>query len=77
MAFFYVCMSVYNMHPWFTWKIEEGISSPATGVMDSCEPLCGCSDLNLVLLEEQPVLLNIAPVPRSVLFKCNKELAQD
>lgn len=36
---------------------EEAVGSPGTGVTDSCEPLCGCWELNLCHLQEQPVLL--------------------
>ena len=32
-----------------------------TGVIDSCEPLCGCWESNLGLLEDQPVLLTTKP----------------
>ena len=39
----------------------EGIRSLGTGVTDSCELLCGCWELNLSPLEEQPVLLTVEP----------------
>lgn len=32
-----------------------------TGVIDSCKLLCGCWELNLDLLEEQPMLLTVKP----------------
>ena len=32
------------------------------GVIDSCELPCRCQELNLSPLEEQPVLLTLAPV---------------
>jgi hypothetical protein len=35
--------------------------SPRTRVTDSCELPCGCWELNLGLLEEQPVHLTIEP----------------
>ena len=35
----------------------EVVGSPGTGVMDGCKPPCGCWELNLDPLEEQPVLL--------------------
>ena len=34
---------------------------PGTRVKDSCEPPCGCWELNLCPLEEQPVLLTAEP----------------
>jgi hypothetical protein len=36
---------------------EEGVRPPGTGVREDCELLCGCWELNLGLLEEQPVHL--------------------
>jgi len=39
----------------------EGVGSLGTGVMDSCELLCGCWELNLESLKEQFVLLTIEP----------------
>ena len=39
----------------------EGVGSPGIGVTDSCELSCGCWELNLGPLEEQPVLLTIEP----------------
>jgi len=35
----------------------EGVRSPVTGIIDICEGLYECWDLNLGTLEEQPVLL--------------------
>ena len=34
---------------------------PGTRITDSCELLCGCWELNLGPLEEQPVLLTAEP----------------
>lgn len=39
----------------------EGVSSPGVPVTDSCELPCGCWELNMDSLEEQPVLLTIEP----------------
>ena len=41
--------------------VHEGIRSPATGYLDSCELPCGCWELNLGPLEEQSVLLTTEP----------------
>lgn len=43
----------------------EGIRSPETIVADSCEPLCGCWELNL---EEYSVLLTAGPSVQPVGF---------
>nr|XP_042133715.1 A disintegrin and metalloproteinase with thrombospondin motifs 17-like [Peromyscus maniculatus bairdii] len=40
-------------------RTEEGIGSPGTGVIDSCESPCGCWELDVDPLEEQPMLLTI------------------
>jgi hypothetical protein len=37
--------------------LYEGVRSPGTGIVDSCELSCGCWELNPGPLEEQPVLL--------------------
>jgi len=42
-------------------KLEEGIGSPGTGVIDSCELYCQRWELNLGPLEEQPRLLITEP----------------
>lgn len=38
---------------------EEDVGFPGTGIVDSCELPCGCWELNLSPLEEQPVLLTV------------------
>ena len=45
----------------YLWRPEEGIISEDTGVTEGCELPCGCSELNLGPLEEQPVLLTDKP----------------
>jgi hypothetical protein len=47
------CVLVFCLHV----CLFEGVIFPGTGVIDSCEQPCGCWDLNLGPLEEQPVLL--------------------
>ena len=37
-------------------EVRRGHEFPGTGVIDGCEPPCGCIDLNLGLLQEQSVL---------------------
>ena len=49
----FVCM--------FICTSEETIRSHGTTVIDSCEPPCGCWELNSWPLEEQPVLLTSEP----------------
>ena len=43
---------------------KQGLRFPGTEVMDGCDPLCGCWELNLDLLKGQ-VLLNAEPSLRS------------
>lgn len=47
------CMTV---HAWILWRSEEGVRCPGTVVTDSCEPTCGCWELSLSPLQEQPSL---------------------
>ena len=46
---------------WYSRRSEEGIIFPGTGVPESCEPTCGCWELNLYPLQEQQVLLTAEP----------------
>jgi hypothetical protein len=46
---------------WLHIYLCEGIRLPETGVTDSCELPCGCWELYLGPLEEQPVLLTAEP----------------
>ena len=55
----YVCM--YSTYMQCPQESEEGIGSPKTGIIDTCEPPCGCWGLNLVPLEGQQVLLGAEP----------------
>lgn len=50
----YVCVHVMcvlgvkqNINTWCFQRPEKGIKFPITGVLDSCELLCRCEDLNL------------------------------
>jgi hypothetical protein len=49
-------MSVHHLHAWCLQRPEEGVVSSGTGVIDGRELPCGCLELNLSPLEEQPVL---------------------
>jgi hypothetical protein len=52
---------------------KRAIDGCGIGVTDSCEPLCGCWDLNSGSLEEQPVLSNTELVlRRNILRKLSK-----
>ena len=48
------------------------LTHPKTGVTAGCEPTRGCWELNLGLLEEQPVLLiaKPSPAPNCMFFSC-------
>ena len=52
---FILCALVFCLHV----CLGEGVKSPGTGGTHSCELSCGCWELNLGPLEEQPVLLTI------------------
>ena len=54
------CMSVYNIHVWCPRRPVEGDRYPGTGAADSCELSCGCWELNLGPLEEQPLPVLLA-----------------
>jgi hypothetical protein len=43
------------------WRLIEGVGFHGIGVADSCELPCGCWELNLGPLEEQPVFLTSEP----------------
>lgn len=42
-------------------RVEEGVRSPGTGLMDGCYPPLRCWEPNLDPLEEQPVFLLADP----------------
>jgi hypothetical protein len=52
-------MSVYHLCN--TLGSQKSVESSGTGVTDSCEPPCGCWELNPEPLEEQPVFLTTEP----------------
>lgn len=62
---FYLHGSPYAMCVQYPRKPEGGAGSLTTGVRDCYEPPCGCRELYLGLLEEQPFLLIVAPSPAS------------
>jgi hypothetical protein len=49
------------VHGWCPEKSEDGIRYYRTDVIAAYKPSCGFWDLNLDLLEEQPVLLTAKP----------------
>lgn len=51
------CLYLYHLSAWYPWKLGEGVGPSGTGVTDGYEPPCGCWELNLGPLEEQPGLL--------------------
>lgn len=72
----YGCFAYMLCAPWiYVWCLqrpEKGVESPGTGVIVGCEPPLGCWELNLGLLEEQPVLLiaEPSPAPNRMFFSC-------
>lgn len=45
---------LYHTCAWYLKRLEEGIRLPGTVVADGCQPLCGCKELMLGLLKDQP-----------------------
>ena len=58
------CRHLYHVHAWYLQRLEEGIESPRTGVIDGWELLSECWKLNLGPLQEQKVLLTTFLVSR-------------
>lgn len=50
----------YRRHSWWLWRPEKSTRSPEIGVMDDCEPPCGCWESNMGPLHEQQVLSHCA-----------------
>jgi hypothetical protein len=62
-AFVFVC------HPHaVSTEDGEAVDSPGTGVTHGLEPPCGCWELNLGPLQEQPVLLTTEPSLQPLIF---------
>lgn len=63
----FMCMSIwpalmsYTMFMQCLQRPEKSMGSSRAGVLDGCEPGCGCWEVNLVLLKEQPLLLTAKP----------------
>lgn len=56
----YVCLHIMNVPG--TLRGQEGAQAPVTGIAGSCEPPCGCWELNLGPLQEK-LLLASSPAP--------------
>jgi hypothetical protein len=52
------------MCSWCPWIREKSIRCLGTGITDGCELPCGCLELNLDALQEQPVLPTTEPSPQ-------------
>jgi hypothetical protein len=61
----YVCVPCARLLP---TEARVGIESPGTEITDSCEPSCGCWELNSCLLKKQQVLLTAEPYLQRSLF---------
>jgi hypothetical protein len=59
------CISVHHMCAWCLRRSGEDMISSVTGVTNDCELPCGCWELSLNSLQEQPVLypLDHLPIP--------------
>lgn len=62
-VFFPECIGAHYVCAWYPRRSEEGTGCPGTGLMDSCEPPCGCWESNLDPLQQQ-VLLTTEPSVR-------------
>ena len=62
------CTTVHCVQACSLWKPEDSVGSSGTAVMDGCEPPGGCWELNLHLLEQQPVLLTLSCLSTALLF---------
>lgn len=64
------CMSLYHVYACHPRRLEEeGVRSPGTGLRDRCEQPCGCQELDLCVVEEQPLTAKSSPQPRKVTLK--------
>jgi hypothetical protein len=64
-------MSIYHANAVHI-EAEEDIGSPRTGVTEGYKPSCGCWELSLGSVQEQPVLLAIEPsfqLPNKIILK--------
>lgn len=52
-------VSFHCLHAWCLQRLEGGVESPGTGVIDSCKLPCGYQESNSGPIEEQPVLLTV------------------
>lgn len=60
-----VCLYVYRIRD---REGQNGELDPRTGVMDGCEPQCGCWELNLGHPKEQPIFLTAEPSLQSTIL---------
>lgn len=42
MSVLFTFMWVHCVHAWYQKRLEEGVGSPRTTVIDGSEPPCGC-----------------------------------
>lgn len=57
--FWFLCVWIYICTPYMCgWpqRLEKDIPSPEIRIIDSCEPLYGCWEINLGSVQEQPAL---------------------
>lgn len=64
-------MHMHCLHSWCPGRPEEG-HIPGTGVVDECEPLCACWELNLDLLGEEQGLLTSELSLQTPIFNITK-----
>jgi hypothetical protein len=64
------------LQTWYPRRAEESIGPHGTGVTDSGEPLCGCWQLNLGLLQEVLLTDALSLAPSSHMLKGIRATAQ-
>lgn len=64
---YFACMYVHHVYAGCLQNSEESVRSFVTGVIDSCEPPCGCRVLKLNPLREASAL-NLGTFSRGPIF---------
>ena len=61
-------MFMHHLHVWCPWRPEEDVRSFGIRVTGDCQSPGGCSESNPDALEEQPVLLKLSHLSKSLMF---------
>lgn len=69
-------MSVCHVCTWYLWRPEGGVRSPGARLIDDDELSCGCWELNLCLLEDQPFALTHWAIAQAFSFNCKANVVK-